>query len=659
MRIISECSICHKKNVLEKSHKNIGSKRFITLECNHLRIEDLLGTGIHSDYTLEDGRKLYPFQVEGLNLIESSNFRCQISDEMGLGKTIQAVAAIKEHYGQLTPILIVCKSSLTYNWFTEIIRGTGKIAQIFESGGSIIPSIGITIVSFDTITPREMKNKVTGVTRINSKNLDTLKANNFKTFIIDECQMIKNHNAKRTNAIRDLIRDTKTITITSDLDEKDKSSRVDKYESIALDLMNYHGISNRFTLGFSKLAKEILGLTRIRVEGEGIIKGEIILSKSHIEKDSENEIIETILHEIAHAITPGAGHTKIWQDTSKSIGGNGQAVKYCDGTISANKEEKIKKNIISLSGTPIKNNAIEYFPILNLLRPEMFPSLNYFERNYVDYYWSGKSYKAGGIKYPEEFLGKTKDFIIRRTRKEVLPDLPSIQRDYKYYPLSDVVKKSYNRQVMELAKLMNEERGTSFQVDLLAKLSILRHITGLAKIEPILEFIDEFVNVETGNGLNKLVLFHHHIDVGDVIGIKLKESGIKYSRIISQDDSIKRIETIESFKSDDNRVLIIPTLAGGEGLNIQFINKAIILEREWNPANEEQAEGRFSRIGSEFNSVTITYPVAIGTIDEYFAELVERKREIVGKTLDGKSNSWDQSTLMIELAEKVISKWSL
>jgi len=55
--------------------------------------------------------------------------------------------------------------------------------------------------------------------------------------------------------------------------------------------------------------------------------------------------------------------------------------------------------------------------------------------------------------------------------------------------------------------------------------------------------------------------------------------------------------------------------------------------------------------------------VAIGTVDEFFSEIVERKREIVGKTLDGKEAAWDQSSLMKELAETLsISggrKWSI
>lgn len=656
MRLISECPTCHKKNIAERSHKNIGKSRFITLECGHIKIEKLLGVGDHESLTLKDGRKLYPFQVAGENFIERSNFRCQISDEMGLGKTIQAIAAIDLHYDELSPILVVCKASLTYNWLKEITSGTKRLAQVFESGDSILPMAGITIVSFDTLTPRTMKIKGSDKTKTNRKNLETLIARKFKTVILDEVQAIKNHTSKRTNAVRELIRAKfKIEPIISST-----PNNLKHIETLALDLMKYHGIADRFKLSFQDIGFDKPGLTLCRSDHEGIIRGEIIINTFHAKNQSESEVLETIVHEIAHAITPGAGHRGIWKDTCRAIGGNGEAIAHCEGTLEWIKEEPSIKGIIGLSGTPIKNNAVEYFPILNILRPEMFPSMEYFTKTYVNWYRSGWSLKAGGLRDPEEFLEKTKDFIIRRTRNEVLPDLPKVIRDYKYYPLGEITKKAYSKHVKELSELMEGERNSNFQVDLLAQLSILRHITGLAKIEPMLEFIDDFMDSERDNPEAKLTVFHHHIDVGDIFEVKLKEREIPYLRITSEDDSEIRISKIEEFKNNESlKILFIPTLAGGEGLNIQFCDRAVIMEREWNPANEEQAEGRFSRIGASFSSVSVTYPIAIGTIDEWFAELVEQKREIVGKTLDGAAIPWNQSSLMIELADKIITKWRM
>jgi hypothetical protein len=52
------------------------------------------------------------------------------------------------------------------------------------------------------------------------------------------------------------------------------------------------------------------------------------------------------------------------------------------------------------------------------------------------------------------------------------------------------------------------------------------------------------------------------------------------------------------------------------------------------------------------------YPVAVNTIDEFFAELVERKRQYTQETLDGRAeNTWDQSSIMLELAKITVNRW--
>ena len=320
------------------------------------------------------------------------------------------------------------------------------------------------------------------------------------------------------------------------------------------------------------------------------------------------------------------------------------------------------KHIIALSGTPIKNNATEYFPILNLLRPEVFYNRDRFISQWVEQYWTGTNYRAGGIskRLLEQWEALTKDFIIRRSRDEVLPDLPKIQRDYKFYPMSQEVKQAYNKKVKALSDFMdeNEDQLSSFktQAELIGHLQILRHITGLAKIEPVVDYVNEFLE---GDSEEKITIFHHHKDVGEILFRKLSELFPELVlRMTAEDNSEVRMKKIEEFKTS-KRILIAPTLACGEGINLQFCSHAILMEREWNPANEEQAEGRFSRIGSVSSSVLINYPTATGTIDEFFAELVEQKRAAVTQTLDGVEADWNESDIMRELARVVVKKWRM
>lgn len=319
-----------------------------------------------------------------------------------------------------------------------------------------------------------------------------------------------------------------------------------------------------------------------------------------------------------------------------------------------NLSKRIPK-IIALSGTPIKNNAAEYWNVLNILQPTMFPNKYNFTNYECQSYWNGRSMKVGGLVDPEGFKRKTKHFILRRTRDEVLPDLPKIARNPLFFDLADKVERLYAKAMTEF---MDEYNAGEMKMEcILAYMSRMRHITGLSKIDPCVEFVEEFLQ-ETDR---LITVFVHHKDVADIIKIKLEdicsENGTSVVNLSSDMSQDERQRVIDKFLSGQSRVLIASTLASGEGLNLQKCSDMIMLERQWNPANEEQAEGRFSRIGSEASSINATYMLVTGTIDEYFAELVERKRQYVAQTL-GQTDvvEWDESNIMRELADIIASK---
>ncbi len=321
---------------------------------------------------------------------------------------------------------------------------------------------------------------------------------------------------------------------------------------------------------------------------------------------------------------------------------------------------RVVEHIQALSGTPIKNNAMEYAPVLNILRPDKIPSAAYFQRTWVDSYWDGHKFKTGGIRDPFRFQEYTKDFIIRRTRAEVLPDLPKVFRAFQFCDLGEEVEQAYIDTVKDFQDFYNSSNGSSSferEGNILAYLSKMRHLTGLAKVQPIVEFAEEFLQSTD----RLLTIFVHHKDVGSMLYFKinalLKEMGIgPCQQITSEMCADERDNAAQEFLCGRSRVLVASTLASGEGLNLQACSDCIVAERQWNPANEEQAEGRFPRPGSTADKINATYFVAVGTVDEFFSELVEQKREIVGKTLDGQAVKWNQSSLVRELAEVLATK---
>jgi SNF2 family DNA or RNA helicase len=73
---------------------------------------------------------LYPYQAEGA-LFAARVGRALIGDDMGLGKTIQAIAAseiLARHFG-VSKVLVICPTSLKYQWQSEIMRFSGRQAE--------------------------------------------------------------------------------------------------------------------------------------------------------------------------------------------------------------------------------------------------------------------------------------------------------------------------------------------------------------------------------------------------------------------------------------------------------------------------------------------------------------------------------------------------
>ena len=331
---------------------------------------------------------------------------------------------------------------------------------------------------------------------------------------------------------------------------------------------------------------------------------------------------------------------------------------------------------IGLSGTPTQNNAREYWTILHILRPELFPTYKGFDRRWIGYYFDSvaNNLKPGGIadhKW-DEFKELTGDFIFRKTREEVMPDLPVVKRNFQYIDIDDeALQRAYSQVFDEFEVLYDAGGRKTFGVQgqLLAVLGKLRHITGLAKAQYIADEATEFA----ANNDTKVAIFVHHVDVAQVVRAILqpicKERGWGDPLMFGSDLNDKKLEKIQTEFNDPGnnaKFAICSTQSMGEGLNLQYdCNTMWMAERQWNPAIEEQAESRFTRPDSPamHGFVDCYYPVVIGTIDEWLSSMDEHKREANAKSVGDKTEPWDESASMSALASKLHEmgkpKWKL
>ena len=305
---------------------------------------------------------------------------------------------------------------------------------------------------------------------------------------------------------------------------------------------------------------------------------------------------------------------------------------------------------IPLSGTPIKNRAVEYFPTLNMLSPQYFNSLHNFKtrwlaQNEKGVYTRLNPYRAA------EFKELTSKWIIRREKHEVLKNLPPLSRDYQIIEIDDPnFKNSYNNTVDLFKNFLNDESEAKSCQNILGWLVKLRAITGQAKCKNAIEWINDFLE----SSEESLAVGIHHHSVRDTLYYILENQGMRPLKLSGEDSAYRKADIVRQFMSGNNRVLVINTLAGGIGLNLQNCAQALVIERQWNSADEEQFECRFHRDGQK-SAVTITYLVAKGTVDEFFHDMVTAKRKILVDT--GFGSELDLTTdmnFLKELSEFVV-----
>jgi SWI/SNF-related matrix-associated actin-dependent regulator 1 of chromatin subfamily A len=502
----------------------------VRLECGHssiVKVSHIEESALKS-FKSQKGKTLFPFQELGVDFLERNSFRCIIGDEMGLGKTIQYLVALYLNRAKVLPALLVVKNGLKRQLELDLHDIAGEIelvpgmkmamCQTIEGSKQKVFKYPWTIISYDTLAridkPEEMFPFI-------------------KTIVLDECQYIKNEDAKRTNAIRRLVH-------------------------------------------------------KVGIE-----------------------------------------------------------------------------NVIGVSGTPIKNRAEEFFPILNLVAPMKFPSISVMMNRYFNYYSDMRTGKPIIINAKPAFYEALEDIMIRRTREEVAPELPKVNRMFFNSEIENKhLRMSYKQVQDEFEKFMDEvetsgnKSGMEITTSLLGFFARMRRITGQAKIEPVVDFVTNFL-LSTER---KLVIFGHHKETLDALKEVLDTWCVqggwnKTLQLKSELSADERQEVVTKFKNEaKSRILIASTLASGEGLNLQFCSDAIMMERQWNPANEEQAETRFTRFGSEASIVNITYMISVGTIDEWLTELIENKRALMQNVVDGKDVDWNESSLMKELASVIYAK---
>jgi SWI/SNF-related matrix-associated actin-dependent regulator 1 of chromatin subfamily A len=293
---------------------------------------------------------------------------------------------------------------------------------------------------------------------------------------------------------------------------------------------------------------------------------------------------------------------------------------------------KKSKSVLCLSGTAITSRPEEYFTTLNLLRPIEFPSWLRYVQRYCNAYHNGYGWDTRGSSNTDELHAISRDFVIRRLKKEVMEELPDkIRQNFMVKPSVSDMKGYKDLQSSWLDDYrLHKENHTLPKGFVLNMLTDLRHNCGVIKARPAIEWVHEYV-YSTGR---PVVVYTHHKDVMQTVCDSVNDD-LVLETISGADHSKKRAETIERFQNGSVDVLVCNILAANMGITLTKADTVLFVEREWVPATEEQAEDRVNRIGQDSQSVHAVYLCVANTIDERFAHIVSQKREVVKGILDG------------------------
>ncbi len=289
------------------------------------------------------------------------------------------------------------------------------------------------------------------------------------------------------------------------------------------------------------------------------------------------------------------------------------------------------KRKVLLTGTPLENNLDELFGTFELIMPGYLGTKTEFRNNFV-----AKIERNNQIAL-DILQAKIRPFILRRTKNEVLKELPDKQEQIVYNEMTNkqigVYNEILNRVKSEVNILIEKQGFEKSRIQVLSALLKLRQVcnhpslvdksfSGEVGISGKHEQFKELLSEVIASG-EKVLVFSQFTSMLNIFEKDLNERDITFSRL---DGSTKnRQEVVDEFNNNKSiSVFLISLKAGGVGLNLTSASVVFLYDPWWNPMVEQQAVDRAHRIGQK-KKVNIYKFITKNSIEEKILKLQERK----------------------------------
>ncbi len=307
-----------------------------------------------------------------------------------------------------------------------------------------------------------------------------------------------------------------------------------------------------------------------------------------------------------------------------------QRIKNWEAKTSKEVKKLRSRYAMVLTGTPLENKLEELYSIVQFVDERRFgPAFEFLHEHRV----LDENGNLKGYRNLDKIREKLAPIFLRRTRGEVLTQLPARTDNTVFVELSPEQRGPYEEQRITLARLLQKNYLTDLdRKRILASLVNLRTICDSLflfdkqtrvspKLDEFAELVPELVTE------HKLVVFSQWETMAMEAAKVLDTLGVGYVLLHGGLPGKERKAVLERFQTDPVCKVFLSTDAGGTGLNLQTADTVVNLELPWNPAVLEQRIARVHRMGQN-RPVRVINFVTRGTIEEKVLRTVESKQAL-------------------------------
>lgn len=282
---------------------------------------------------------------------------------------------------------------------------------------------------------------------------------------------------------------------------------------------------------------------------------------------------------------------------------------------------------IVMTGTPIENAVDDVWSYFYIIMPGMRDVHDRLKR-----LSDGETNTDSFLKVSSKLLNP---FILRRTKKDYLKDLPNCLEKNIYINLDKEEFETYNRIHSVFGKAMKDGisgRVTSIALEALLRLRQacvslnllpLSLYKGGRKISTKMQLV--IAQIQQLSNDDKLIVFSQFVKALEELEGYLKEQDIPFVSLYG--NTTDRETPVSIFQTNPEvQVFLSSIKAGGVGLNLTAADYVLLLDDWWNPAIEAQAFSRAHRIGQK-RKVEVMRLVCKDTVEEKILSLQQSKQQ--------------------------------